>query len=255
MKIGITERGDAGIDFSWIPMLKTVDGAILITKKMSDAFNKCVMSAEKPVIIHCTCTGWGGTYMESNVQPYEEQLAYLQRLIGMGFPINRVVLRLDPIIPNEEGLRRAENVLEYMCHRSPRYQPEKLRVRFSVVDEYPHIRERLAKAGVSSIYEDVSGMSRYRADVNEKRAVAALLSKYPFAYEACAEDWALRYMKVDCIGCVSRNDMEIMGLSVPGTLWENQQGRKDCHCLTCKTELLSNKKRCPNGCLYCYWHD
>lgn len=40
MKIGITERGDAGIDFSWFDKLMEpgrtgFDGAVLITKKLS----------------------------------------------------------------------------------------------------------------------------------------------------------------------------------------------------------------------------
>ena len=36
--IGITERGDAAIDYSWIRKLDSVDGAILITKNVSQMF-------------------------------------------------------------------------------------------------------------------------------------------------------------------------------------------------------------------------
>lgn len=252
MKIGVTERGDAGIDFSWIPLLKTVDGAILITKKMSDAFIRCVMAAETPVILHCTCTGWGSTWMEPNVPFYDVQLDFLRKLLDMGFPADRTVLRLDPVIPNEEGLERAQNVLEY----AKEILPEKFRVRFSVVDDYPHVRQRMADAGHGPLYENTRGMTRYRADEWEKRAVAELLFRYPFSYEACAEDWAAQYEHITCTGCVNKEDIIRMGLDPSGMpLWENQQGRKDCHCLTCKTELLTNKKRCSNKCMYCYWHD
>lgn len=38
MKIGITERGDAGRDFSWESKLSSVAGAVLITKNITDAF-------------------------------------------------------------------------------------------------------------------------------------------------------------------------------------------------------------------------
>lgn len=35
MKIGITERGDPSIDFTWTKKLDKVDGAILITKNLT----------------------------------------------------------------------------------------------------------------------------------------------------------------------------------------------------------------------------
>ena len=45
MKIGITERGDAGIDLSWESKLKydAIDGAVLITKNITDRFREVVM--------------------------------------------------------------------------------------------------------------------------------------------------------------------------------------------------------------------
>ena len=53
-KIGITERGDAGLDVSWVGKLDAVDGAVVITKCLSpacydkihlapdDALRKCI---------------------------------------------------------------------------------------------------------------------------------------------------------------------------------------------------------------------
>ena len=40
MKIGFTERGDAGIDLSWVSKLENneVDGAVLITKNITPVF-------------------------------------------------------------------------------------------------------------------------------------------------------------------------------------------------------------------------
>lgn len=40
MKIGITEYGDAGVDFRWENKLKEIDGVILITKNLNDTFIK-----------------------------------------------------------------------------------------------------------------------------------------------------------------------------------------------------------------------
>ena len=45
MKIGITERGDAGLDFTWYNAVKTnkVDGAVLITKNITSEFTDKVL--------------------------------------------------------------------------------------------------------------------------------------------------------------------------------------------------------------------
>lgn len=36
--IGITEAGDAGLDLSWVDKLHNVDGAVVITKQITDSF-------------------------------------------------------------------------------------------------------------------------------------------------------------------------------------------------------------------------
>ena len=43
MKIGITERGDAGLNFDWRDKLPSVDGAVLITKCLNDDFIEAVL--------------------------------------------------------------------------------------------------------------------------------------------------------------------------------------------------------------------
>lgn len=47
MKIGITERGDASIDYQWKGKLPSVDGAILITKNLTDQFIDTVIFSFK----------------------------------------------------------------------------------------------------------------------------------------------------------------------------------------------------------------
>lgn len=54
MKIGITEYGDAGVDFRWENKLKEIDGVILITKNLNDTFIKKVLNhmSEIPIVVH-----------------------------------------------------------------------------------------------------------------------------------------------------------------------------------------------------------
>ena len=101
-KIGITERGDAGIDLSWTQKLGHVEGAVLITKNITNEFISNVLHLNNighKLIVHCTCTGFGGTELEPNVPDYKIQLNRLKLLIDSGFPISQCVLRIDPIIP------------------------------------------------------------------------------------------------------------------------------------------------------------
>ena len=129
MKIGITERGDASIDYSWVDKLNNVDGAIIITKNLNEKLQTKILEASKPIIVHCTCTGWGGSYLEPNVPNYKEQLNNLKSLIDKGFLKSHCVLRIDPIIPTTEGIERVKNVLEYA---KDLYLFDTIRIRISI---------------------------------------------------------------------------------------------------------------------------
>lgn len=103
MRIGITEAGDAGLDLSWVNKLDKIDGAVLITKNITDKFIDAVIANKDKLIIHATTTGMGGTVIEPNVPDYKTQLTQVQKLIDRGFPKNRIIIRVDPIIPTDNG--------------------------------------------------------------------------------------------------------------------------------------------------------
>ncbi|MDO9099009.1 MAG: hypothetical protein Q7U60_12935, partial [Candidatus Methanoperedens sp.] len=68
--IGITERGDAGLDFSWEKEYERLgcDGVILITKHLSPQFIERAKGYNS--IVHATITGHGGTVIEQNVKTW-----------------------------------------------------------------------------------------------------------------------------------------------------------------------------------------
>lgn len=247
MKIGITERGDAGINPEWGRKLNTVDGVILITKNMTQDFCLSLVEMCKsgfPFIVHCTCTGYGGTVLEPNVPSYKEQLDTLKWIIDIGIPANQFVLRIDPIFPSEKGLEKVREVLDYFTTLNTGVT----RIRISLVDEYQHVKERYRERGWTPLYGDNFGPS-----YNQKKMVAALLNKYPYKFELCAEDDFAKMLNNGIIqGCISENDLSIMHLPME-EMGENPQNRRGCHCLSCKTELLTDRKPCPNGCVYCFW--
>lgn len=252
MKIGVTEQGDAGLDFSWYEKILEgkVDGAVLITKQLSEKFIEKVMDLHEKgyrLIVHCDCTGWGKTVIEPNVPDYRTQLSMLSELIGRGFPKQNCVLRIDPIFPTESGLKRVAEVIAeaYYLELLP-----DLRVRISVLDEYPHVKERFKEAGFSPLYG-----GRFQATEQMLTDVVKALEQFDLKYETCAEKTLSQLATKDMfepVGCISAKDIDIMGLQAEEAAL-NPQKRSGCLCLSCKTELLDYKHPCPHGCLYCYW--
>ena len=112
IKIGVTERGDPSLDFSWVEKMEKMDGTILITKNLTDK----VIEASKPylnkIIFHVSCTGYGGTVIEPNIPEFQVQLNQAKKLLQMGVDVNKIVIRIDPIIPTTKGISIAGKVFK-----------------------------------------------------------------------------------------------------------------------------------------------
>ena len=262
MQIGITEQGDAGIDLTWVDKVKSnqVDGCILITKNITSKFIDNVINLHKlnkKLIAHCTCTGWGKTILEPNVPGYLDQLFNLNNLIAAGFPKERCILRIDPIIPTEEGILRANKVLNQA--KLMEFIPD-MRVRISILDEYQHTKKRFMELNIPTIYEG----NRFQANNKEMQRVIKLIKmNADVHFECCAEpklNSELKERKIfnlESSGCVNWEDINRMDIDVSDResdkMQYNLQNRAGCLCLSCKTELLNRRTQCPNKCVYCYW--
>lgn len=86
-KIGATDGGDAGIDLSWVDKLSKVNGAVVITKCVSPDFYDAVIANKDKLVVHATCTGYGGSVLEPNVPSPHEQFQAVMALVKDGrFP-------------------------------------------------------------------------------------------------------------------------------------------------------------------------
>lgn len=248
-KVGVTERGDAGLDLSWFGKLDQVDFAILITKDLSEACREKILEAHNAgyrLIVHATCTGWGGSFIEPYVPQYKTQIQNIRDLISMGFSASQMVLRIDPIIPTVEGLRLFKMV---MTEASDILNASNVRIRISVLDEYRHVRERLKALGCPNFFYP---NDNFTASDYQFAQIDNLLMDFPnLTFETCAEP-KLKASNVQRIGCVSKRDFDIFGLPIIGG-GTNPQNRGGCLCLNGKTELLESRKQCPHKCVYCYW--
>lgn len=275
IKIGFTERGDGGRDVdTWLPKVKagSVDGIIVVTKTLTTKCANALLDLWKDgfrkIILHVTCTGWGESYIEPNAfNPYD-QIHAMKMLTYEGFPLKNCVLRIDPIIPTMEGIFRAKQILYAASFAGFFEYPNDVpRIRFSVLDNYPHVRQRFAAAGGPELYDGAfqapeKDLLRLHMALHEIHQELSAYCSVPY-FETCAETFTQKYVashkdapfKAN-VGCLSETDLRIMGFTdeqIKTVTGINPQNRSGCHCLSCKTELLEHRHPCQNGCLYCYW--
>lgn len=238
-RIGITERGDASLHYDWAEHLDAgrVAMAILITKRLTDRFIDEVAARAGKVVVHATCTGWGGTVIEPRGPDVAWTRAQFDKLAAVLAP-EQIVLRVDPVVPTPEGIARARGVLDAFAESSVQ------RVRYSVLDMYPHVAARFAAAGIAHPYQ-----GRFQASATQQEVVRRQFLGYAdrYSFESCAEagPWQL--------GCVSDRDTAACNAAID--LGGRSGQRAACLCPAAKTELLTSRRPapCSHGCLYCYW--
>lgn len=254
-KIGATDGGDAGLDLSWVDKLGTVDGAVVITKCVSQEFSNAVIANKDKLIVHATTTGYGQSVLEPNVMLPFDQFCAVSALVLKGFPKEKIVIRVDPIIPTTKGISVTKDVIKmFMDFGFPRY-------RVSIIDMYPHVRERFKQAHLPLPY----GESGFSPSHKQVRAVDEMLSDMieywqslrkqgiasgQLRIEGCAEPGLTNV--IQC-GCISDYDLNLLGLSEDGVTDSAGYQRPHCMCYSGKVELLKSNKRCKHGCLYCFW--
>lgn len=241
--IGVTEAGDGGLDLSWAKRLSEVDGAVIITKQLTDGCQKLLAENQNHCILHHTITGLGGTVLEPNVPVWSSELRKTKDFCERtGFPMEQVVIRVDPIVPTDTYIPRARSVLltgaEYGFKR----------FRVSVLDMYPHVIRRFRNAGVKVPY------TKFHAPPEKLQLVDCMIRDVKEKYrsivvEACAEN---NLKNVRHCGCVSEYDLNILGIDFDELDAAGYQ-RMYCMCYSGKKELLKHKERCAHKCLYCFW--
>lgn len=226
--IGVTERGDPAIDQQWLPWVVEGKPAILISKNPGRLYVLLHCHTKDPnVIIHCTITGYGSTVLEPNVPKPSDALDGYKRMVEK-FGSDRVVLRVDPVIPTLKGRDLAKRIIDAGMSIA------NTRVRISFLDMYPHVKERFLSKKIPLLDYDFHAPLALREEVWDELGRP----------EVCGEPG------FKCTGCISEKDCEILGVYHGTRHWKQ---RPTCNCAGNKFELLNNKKQCGHFCLYCYW--
>lgn len=239
--IGITETSDPCFHLELFDRL--YDGNIIVTKNLSNKLIEKLIENKDKCILHCTCTGMGGSKIEPFVPTVEQTVKKIEKLIDGGFPVKQIVLRIDPIVPTAKGVETAKNVLKAFQEFGIE------RVRISFIDMYKHVKEKFEENNIKIPYE-----GSFHAPENIRQ----------FAFKQMYEEAiALGYKMVLTCGepdfeetpCISQMDIDILGLTDKIKLIDKKGQRSSCGCPSNKRQLITweeSKKKCGHECLYCY---
>jgi DNA repair photolyase len=242
-KIGITEFSDPVFYKSWEKWaLEKREPTILITKNFTELIKQYpLLLVQKNILIHVTITGYGTSFIEPGV-PNPQHIVDMLRC---NIYKERVVIRIDPIIPIEPFISQSKQIYDY-C-KNLRYK----RFRISIMDLYPHVLKRMEKDINSPdfIYR-LKHAYAYDPLIEHNHMMHAPLSLrkpvldlFPDA-EICGEPG------IKCSGCLSRDDLKLMGIE-PEFRYNKSSQREFCNCLGIKKELCKSGT-CKHNCIYCY---
>lgn len=248
--IGITETADAALHIEeWEQNLKEIPAAILISKCPTEKYLEAVLRNKEKLILHFTITGFAGTILEKNSPKISEVFSKIENLILRGFNPKQIVIRTDPVIPTKIGIARFNTVINSLKELNKRLKDKNIqpvnRVRYSFIDIYPHVEEKLKKNGCYNPYgkgvfsPPKTLVKNFLSNIEKERNL--------FTFESCAED------TIDKKSCISERDIQILKLNVALVGSANQ--RKSCSCPQNKIQIIefNAKSPCPLHCLYCYW--
>jgi hypothetical protein len=226
--IGITEGADPTVNFKWKEWVNDGKPAILITK-MPRLFNEHLNGTEN-VIIHCTITGLGGSNIEPNIDNTDVSIKYYRELCDK-FGADRVVLRVDPIMPELQMINLTD--VPYLVNIRSIIKKSRGRTRISFLDLYSHVRGNLLSHGYK-LKQTFHYELQSRFDLWHSFGEP----------EICGEP------DMPSTPCVSAMDCEILGVE---PILRDKGQRLYCHCLANKMEICRPPPKCTYGCLYCYW--
>lgn len=234
---------------------RLLDANIIITKELTEDLRSFLVRNKNRCILHHTVTGLGNSRIEPGVKDPDVELVRFMDLINAGFPIRQYVLRIDPIVNiGNLGVLALDHVLSNWSHEldslGNKYRGVKIRCRISILDLYPHVKDRFLKLGI-----DLSNKGFSEVSDDQLTSIKRVLDKYSFrfTYESCAEPRLAGI--TDHVGCASDADLRILREDPKEYGFPSVPQRSTCLCLAKKQILGVKPGRCPHNCVYCYWKD
>lgn len=90
---------------------KCTDITIIETKRLSKEFCDFVLQNKHRIYLHVVINGMGKTPLEPNIPSVGETFYALKGLIDSGFPQKQILVVINPILPNDNGLKALKLLL------------------------------------------------------------------------------------------------------------------------------------------------
>lgn len=106
---------------------------IINTKNLTPQFNQFCLANKDKLYLHIVINGMGGSILEPNIPPVKHMFEGIKHLIVNGFPANRILLVVDPILPNQNGIAALKLLLRVFTeHKDMKMR----RIRFKLLPYY-----------------------------------------------------------------------------------------------------------------------
>jgi DNA repair photolyase len=240
--IWVTEMCDPTT--KWDPIAEKIESGLPIVLYTKAAVPLDILMLKRKNFAICyTITGWGGTWLERGVPNYLDMIKHFNGSASMLG--ERVSLRVDPVIPTEEGFEKALSVIAHINRP--------VRIVSSILQLYTGHAEMAKKLNIDlSTYTVTSQRAKYvRKDVAQDW-VNRVTKKFGWTkgrLQMCGMPYDLE--GVTHTGCLNKEMLDSIGVVSFKQILEGKQ-RPGCKCIIAKRQLIAGS--CVHGCLYCYAH-
>ncbi len=109
---------------------KLTEVNVFNTKTLTDEFIQICILEKHRIFLHVNITGMGRTTFEPAIPTVRQTFFQIKKLISLGFPQKQILILVNPVLPNENGL----NALKLLLRVFTEFKPLRLRfVRLSVL--------------------------------------------------------------------------------------------------------------------------
>ena len=229
---------------------KLTEVNVFNTKTLTNEFIEICLIEKHRIFLHINITGMGKTMFEPKIPTVKEIFFQIKKLITKGFPQKQILVVVNPVLSNDNGL----NALKLLLRVFTEYKPLRLRfVRFNLL----HYREVDEKPGKFVV-----------ANFNIlKRDSTKMIMPYLFKNGSFFKDYSKLIDDYSAIISVDKGEESLIGIRelLPFGLkneWINIDGQREKLIIYEKNNrfkpivnLLSedNQVRCSNRCLLCPW--
>ena len=251
------KSGDPTLRYDWIERLTEIN--IINTKSITDEFIDVCIKNKHRLFLHVNITGMGGSVFEPSIKSPRTIFLALAKLICLGFNQKQILVIVNPVLPNENGLRALELLLrvftEFKLLRLRTVRLNQLYYKYAE-DKKPDYLKNPGKEKFMIANDNIN-----------KRPSTKGIMKYLTKTESFIRDYYKLLSKYEAIISVDKGTEQLIGVrelqalgynvnwtSENGTIsriieYENNSKYKPI------VNIISNKHaiRCANRCCLCPW--